>query len=45
MPAIEKSIMDIFREGLFARALGRLAECNPNPVGADSDIFRPPIPI
>lgn len=26
--------MDIYREGLFARALGRLAECNPYP--ADS---------
>jgi hypothetical protein len=34
MPAIEKSMMDIYREGLFARSLGRLAECNPYP--ADS---------
>jgi ribosome modulation factor len=32
MPAIEKSIRDIYREGLFARALGRGAECNPYPV-------------
>jgi hypothetical protein len=29
MPAIEKSMMDIYREGLFASALGRLAECTP----------------
>jgi ribosome modulation factor len=34
MPAIEKSIMDIYREGVFARALGRLAECNPYPAGS-----------
>jgi hypothetical protein len=40
MPAIEKSIMDIYREGLFARALGRLAECNPYPVGSkECDIW------
>jgi hypothetical protein len=35
MPAIEKSMLDFYREGLFTRALGRLADCNPYP--ADSD--------
>jgi hypothetical protein len=34
MPAIEKTIRDIYREGLFARALGRLAERNPYPLGS-----------
>jgi len=28
-------MMDFYREGLFTRALGRLADCNPYP--ADSD--------
>jgi hypothetical protein len=29
MAELEKSVMDIFREGLFARALGRPASGNP----------------
>jgi hypothetical protein len=29
MPAIEKTEMDIYREGLFARALGRPRAVNP----------------
>jgi hypothetical protein len=29
MPQREKSVMDVYREGLFARALGRPATTNP----------------
>jgi hypothetical protein len=29
MPDVEKSIIDVFREGLFWRALGRSAADNP----------------